>query len=368
MLKVLHFIKDLDVAGAQTVVMNYLRFFYKDKDVEMEVAVLERSNNSAYEQECVKNDYSISFCDYKSNSIPVISTLINWVKFQWIFYKKIRDVKPDIVHVHGTNLLVFASLPILFSRTKVNVHTLHSDPYDYSPRFVRWAKFAFHIVGIFPICVTESQANKAVKRYKIKKYAIIRNGIDARRFQNINRDDVRNELGISSSTKVIGCVGRFDLVKNHTFLLKIFSEYLKHNADALLLLVGEGQEKNNLISLAKQLSIEEKVLFTGLRTDVERMYFAMDVFMLTSLFESSSIVTVEAQFAGVRCVVADSIPDSVVLTTKVNRMPLDAPVGKWIAAIEGNLSTDKKKGNLDDFSMENSVLQLKQLYYDLLVN
>ena len=84
--------------------------------------------------------------------------------------------------------------------------------------------------------------------------------------------------------------------------------------------------------------------------------------MLTSFFESSSIVTVEAQYAGVRCVVSSNIPENVVVTNLVNRISLNEPVEKWLAAIDGSLQPDHPKGTLMDFSVDKSVKELRLLY------
>ena len=214
--------------------------------------------------------------------------------------------------------------------------------------------------------MTEGQAKKAIKRYGIKKYSIIRNGIDSKRFTNVDKNKIRQELGISINTTVIGCVGRFDKIKNHQFLVRLFTEYLKENNNAILMLVGEGQEQENIKNQAKDLGIEKKLLFTGLRSDIERMYYAMDIFMLTSFHESSSIVTVEAQMAGVRCVIADSIPADAVVTNQVNRISLDAPTATWIAAMKNEIPHDNPIGTLDTFSMTTTIESLKELYKSLL--
>lgn len=367
MKKVLHIISDLDIAGAQTVVMNFHRNFKNDPDFNMVVGVIGYPHYSPYEIECRENGLGLEFCNYKAvKHFPIISTIINWVCCQISIIRLIRRVNPDIIQLHETNLLAFATLPMLFTRNKVLLHTLHCDPYVFEARFVRWARFAFHIVGVYPICVSEVQAKKAEIRYGIKEYSIIKNGIDFNRFGHTNRAEIRNELGIPENYFVIGCVGRLDHVKNHLFLVKLFAEFFKRNKNSILLLVGEGVEKNSIVNFSKELGVASNIIFTGIRTDVERIYYAMDVFMLTSFFESSSIVTVEAQIAGIRCVVSDSIPESVVLTPLVNRLPLSAPIDRWIDAIEGDIPGDITRGALNDVSMEKSVSELKKLYFHLL--
>lgn len=361
--KILHIRVDLDVAGAQTVMMNYLRAFKDDSNFELTLLVNGCPKHSVYEQECERNHFRVIYSNYVPwTGFKLLRPLVNWFRCQKYIYRIIRKEKPDIVHTHETNILPYSVLPSLLCGVKVKIHTLHSDPYSFNLYFKTWARISFHLAGFYPICVTEVQAEKAQKRYGINDYRIIKNGIDPSRFRNIDREDVRRELGFSKDDFIIGSVGRFAKVKNYGFLISLFAEYTEVNTNAKLLLVGDGQEKRQLEQLAKNKGVLKKILFTGLRSDVERMYYAMDLFMLTSFFESSSIVTVEAQYAGVRCVVSSTIPENVVVTPRVNRISLAEPTAVWIDAINGLKHHDKLNGNLSDFSVEQSVMELRSLY------
>lgn len=366
-MKVLHIISDLNTAGAQTVVMNYFRYLNNDPDLDMAILVNGKPCHTPYEQEAEEKGFHVIFSNYHPiTSLPFVGGLLNWFRFQYSLYKALKASKPDIIHTHGTALLSYVSIPAMLAGIKVRVHTLHSDPYAVRKGFVKWAKRAFTWFGFYPVCVTEGQAEKAVERYGIKEYTVIKNGVDGRRFAETTvGKEIRMELGIGDSTTVIGCVGRFDKIKNHLFLIDLFAEYIKDNPNSLLMLVGDGGERGNIEKKAKECGVLEKVVFTGLCGDVERYYYAMDLFMLTSFYESSSIVTVEAQFAGKRCVVASSIPESVVVTDKVNRIPLDAPIATWLSAMRDELPHDKPVGTLKDFSMDRSASMLKKLYMKL---
>lgn len=369
MIRVLHIITDLNVAGAQTVLMNYVRYLHGDPDVKIILCVESRSPNVVYENECKKLGVEVFFLNYRPfYKIPLISSALNWFRLQKMYYTVIKKVKPDIVHTHVTPILFYTLFPTIIAKIKVMVHTLHSDPDAIGPFFSLWAKVAFNWFKVYPVCVTPIQANKAVYKYRIKKYSIINNGINIKQYSSVSKNKIRDELGIRPETFVIGCVGRFSKIKNHIFLLKIFASYLKHNKDALLMLIGDGEEKERIIDTAKRLGILNKILFTGVRNDVNRIYSAMDLFMLTSFFESNSIVTVEAQAAGIRCLVADSIPDSVVLTNLVNRIPLASPIEDWVLGILGKIQKDEQRGILEDFSIEKTIRDLKKLYFNLYKN
>jgi len=363
MIKVLHIYNNLDVAGAQTVIMNYLRYLKGDNEIEISLLINGLPKNTAYELECQEQGYSLIYSGFQAwKGIWGVRAIVNWFKCQWYVFREIKRLKPDVIHTHGTDNLLYFTLPILFAGVKGHIHTLHSDPYTFRKIFVIWAYIAFHWIGVFPICVTKEQAQKARQRYKIKKYTVIYNGIDSNRFINVNKTQVRQELDIPETKTVIGCVARFEKIKNHQFLIQLFSEYSKSNNNAILMLVGEGAERKTIEQLAAHLGIKEKLIFTGMRKDVERLYYAMDIFMLTSFYESSSIVTIEAQMAGVRCVIANSIPEDTVITNQVNRISLDAPTPTWIAAIRNEIPYDKPKSSISDFTIENTINSTKKIY------
>lgn len=182
---------------------------------------------------------------------------------------------------------------------------------------------------------------------------------------DVCRQNVRVELGLEDDAFVIGTVGRLDKIKNFPFLIKVFREYLKLNTQARLLIVGDGVERYSLTELVKILNIENKVIFAGQRSDIQNMYKAMDLFMLTSFFESSSIVTVEAQLSGLRCVISSNIPDSVIITDRVNRISLDVPICDWIKAMSGLLPSDAIINDKMHFSIDNTILELKNIYQRL---
>ena len=118
------------------------------------------------------------------------------------------------------------------------------------------------------------------------------------------------ELGIGDEL-VIGHVGRFVDAKNHAFLLDIFSEIKKKMPHTKLLLVGDGQLRSEIEAKADGLGIYNDVIFTGQRKDAHKYYWAMDVFVMPSLYEGFSIVSLEAQCAGLPCYVSDTVPDEV---------------------------------------------------------
>jgi len=148
--------------------------------------------------------------------------------------------------------------------------------------------------------------NKAYKNGDVK---ILHNAIDLSvyYYDENGRDEVRREFGISSTTSVIGHVGRFSRQKNHEFLMRIFNEIHKQNSDTVLLLVGKGELKEQIEELANEMGLSDCVLFAGVRADIPKVLSAMDVFVFPSFYEGMPNTVIEAQATGLPCVISQTI-------------------------------------------------------------
>ena len=102
--------------------------------------------------------------------------------------------------------------------------------------------------------------------------------------------------------------------KNHTFLIDIFEAVVKKNPNVKLLLIGEGEGKETIIKKVHELGLEDKVIFTGMRSDVNELLQAMDVFLFPSLYEGLPVTMIEAQAAGLPCVMSDQISEECIVT------------------------------------------------------
>lgn len=163
-------------------------------------------------------------------------------------------------------------------------------------------------------------------------FHVLNNAIDAERyrFDPKVRQEVRSELGIPADALVAGHVGRFMAPKNHGFLLRIFAQ-LPENAT--LLLVGDGELRAENEQLANDLGIRDRVLFAGLRSDVDRLLQAMDVFVFPSLYEGLPLSIIEAQAAGLPCLISDKVPIECKKTDLITQLPLDASPAEWAEAV-----------------------------------
>jgi glycosyltransferase involved in cell wall biosynthesis len=138
---------------------------------------------------------------------------------------------------------------------------------------------------------------------------IFPNAIDLTRYSHLPKDrhDLRQKLSLPAEGVLIGHVGRFNLPKNHHFLLKVFRKFSEVQEKTHLVLVGEGDLHSEIELLAQNL--QGKVHFLGARSDVPQVLAALDLFVFPSLFEGLGIVLVEAQAAGIPCVASDVVPN-----------------------------------------------------------
>ncbi len=163
------------------------------------------------------------------------------------------------------------------------------------------------------------------------------------------RKEARKELGVENKF-VLGHVGRFNIQKNHSFLIDVFAEIHKRIKDTRLVLVGTGELTDSIKTKVKELDLEDAVIFSGMRKDIPQILCAMDIFVFPSLFEGLPNTVVEAQATGLPCIISDKITREAKITQNVFYLPIDN-VNLWckkIAEIMDDKNILRKKHN-DEF-------------------
>lgn len=166
------------------------------------------------------------------------------------------------------------------------------------------------------------------------KVIVMNNAIDAKQYtyDAAKSAEMKKSLGVENKL-VIGHVGRFFEQKNHPFLIDIFYEIHKKEPNAVLLLVGGGEQDDRLKNEMKQkvadLGLSECVQFLGVREDVNDVMQAFDLFLLPSLFEGLPVTMVEAQASGLPCVISDKVPIQCDITGNVKVVALEDGPEKW---------------------------------------
>lgn len=165
-------------------------------------------------------------------------------------------------------------------------------------------------------------------------FTVINNGIEADRFtfSAQARERVRRDLGLGDRF-VVGNVGAFLPAKNHEFILDTFGALSRAVPGAVLLLVGHGPLENTVRAMVAEKGLGEGVRFLGVRSDVPDLLSAMDCLLFPSRYEGFPLTVLEAQAAGLPCVISDAITEEVVVTPWCVRLPLEASADEWAEAI-----------------------------------
>ena len=162
---------------------------------------------------------------------------------------------------------------------------------------------------------------------------------------------LRKEYHIPEDCLVVGQVSRlYEKQKNQSFCVKVFSKIVKKEPNSRLVFIGRG-DTTFLQNLAEQYGVVDKVIFTGLKTNVDEMLNLLDIFFFPSNFEGLPIVLIEAQANRLPVVTANHLPDAKILENFDNRLSLNDSLEAWADKIlsvrhSRELDTEKVKKKL----------------------
>lgn len=198
---------------------------------------------------------------------------------------------------------------------------------------------------------------------------ILKNGLNIKKyaFSNDARNDIRKEFDIKSEF-VLGHVGRFNTQKNHMFILDVFFYVLQKIPNAKLLLVGDGILIKEVKEKAEKMGIIRNCIFTGIRKDVNRILSALDVFIFPSFYEGMPNTVIEAQTAGLHCVISDTITKEADISGLVKYVSLNKGAYKWADEILNfnciNRSEVANKIKENGYEIEDVVKQFEKIVFD----
>jgi glycosyltransferase involved in cell wall biosynthesis len=213
--------------------------------------------------------------------------------------KLLGKLRPQVIHTHLGALRYAVPSVIGLDTSKTIVHTIHRVAERDSGFGLRWIQRWCLSRGVRLVAVSEEVAKSCARVYRLPNVPVIPNGIALPKLRNApeTRCRVRRILGIAGGAFVFCCVARFRPVKNHRALLEAFAGQ-PHLAGAHLLLAGDGQLRQEMEALARQLQIDRQVHFLGEREDVSELLAASDAFALASLSEGNPLSVQEAMAAG----------------------------------------------------------------------
>lgn len=348
-IRILHIVTTMNRGGLETMLMNYYRHIDRSK-VQFDFLV-HRDFEADYDKEIKElggNVYHLSTLNPLSTSYK--KSLNDFFKYHSEYkivhshldcmagiplkYAKLNNVPLRIAHAHNSNQTKDVKYPLkLFYKRNIK----------------RNANYLF---------ACGDEAGKWM--FNTDNFKVLNNAINAKDYTfNINiRNGKRKEFGISDDSILIGHVGRFFTQKNHEFLIDIFNQFHKDHSNSYLMLVGEGELKTSIQDKVKALGLEDNVIFTGLRSDVNELLQAIDVFLFPSLYEGLPVSIIEAQAAGLPCLISDKVPIECKKTDLVYQLSLEDSVNIWADKIH----------ELSHITRRNTYEEIKESGFDIVEN
>ncbi len=200
---------------------------------------------------------------------------------------------------------------------------------------------------------------------------VLHNGINLTPFRHAaDRNEVREEFSIPHDAVVVGHTGSFVPLKNHQFTIETFAALLDRVPSAQLIFAGVGPLMSKVQAVAHAKGLAHRVHFLGLRSDVPRVLVAMDLFLFPSWYEGLPLAVLEAQAAGVPCVLSDTITREVDLKIGLVRyLDLQAGTDAWVDGLSASLGLDRPSWEEREralrrcgFDVRQQVLTLQTVY------
>jgi len=318
--RVLHVLGTLNIGGAEGYIMNIFRNI--DRSLLQFDFAVHTSDVGFYEREIKE----LGGCIYHG---AIRYRIINFC-ICYHFWKSFFKKHPySCIHVHTYNM----ALPILKAAKKMGInyricHSHSANQYGLirkvhiiiSRYFIRkWSSFRVAI------------SDKAGRYVFGFNYKVIGNAINTEKFRYNaeKRNEVRRRLNLGNEL-VIGNVGGFRRPKNHSFMLDLFESLLQVLPAAKLVLVGGGGLQQRIKERVSQSGLDDNVIFLGVCDDIPDLLQAFDIFLMPSLFEGLPTAALEAQAAGLPCLLSDTISvEANVLKPLVKYLPIQRGTTHW---------------------------------------
>lgn len=219
-------------------------------------------------------------------------------------------------------------------------------------------------------CSQEAGEYMYGKRQYQKQGIFIANGIETAHyaFCKKTRNEKRAELGIKENEILVGHIGTIYRIKNQLFLAEIFAKMLKNNINAKLMLVGEKYDIKDLNEKISRLNIADKVVATGARNDIPELLQAFDIMIFPSLVEALPVSLIEAQAAGLPCLISDRVTKDVKFNNNIEFMPLEENAEKWADKAFSMLGGNREAVDLTDlkktYDIKEVANKLEKIYSD----
>lgn len=323
--RVLHVFGVLDKGGAESRTLDIYRAIDRKK-IQFDFMV--HSLKNGYFEEEIRQ---LGGCVYRA--VPKYR-LYNYFQYQSAWYAFLQDNSYSVIHIHTTN----SAVPILWAARKAGIpvricHARSASSSSWIRRLLvacnrpYLRRYSTHRIAV------SDDAGKFVfgREYRVVNNAI---PISQYRMDSVVRTQMRSQLGLEPDIFCVGHVGRFHLAKNHIFILDIVECVVKQHPSIQFVFAGNGELCDQILGFAKQKGIAQYIQFLGIRNDISELLQAFDALILPSLFEGMPGVAVEAQAAGLSCLLSDTITtEASIVKELVQFLPINKGAQIWASEI-----------------------------------
>lgn len=367
MVKVFELIGALKDGGAETLVKDYAALIDKEK---FDVAIL-----TIYPMKDTANYRQVSEMGTRILSVypryNVLVRMFNKAFERWYVPFRLKQIikreRPDCIHMNSPVAWLVAPIRKALKGTKL-VYTCHSEPEKYFICNHRNEAPAVHKLvrenRMQLIALHEEMRQDLNRRFSVEDTVIVNNGVNFRRYRYPAWDaaQIRASAGIPQDAFLTVHVGRFASVKNHWFLLDVFSKIKAKKANAHLLLVGDGPLKGDICRQINEKGLADCVTMLSHRTDVPELLYAADLVVFPSQYEGLSVTLVEAQVTGLRCLVSDSVNGANFLTENTIPLSLERSAEEWADVALDESVKNARYGDLQQFDLGREIRKLEAVY------
>lgn len=287
----------------------------------------------------------------------------------------IKETRPDILHTHLYHPNLYGRLAALGLEVKGVVAHVHNT-YSRVKLHRRLANFLLARVTD-QVLVGSPQVWQDLRRYDgvpVSRLGLLPYGINLGALETpLSREEAKASLGVGGFC--VGAVGRLEEQKGHTYLLEAVPLLKPEISDLTVLMVGEGREQESLKRQARQLGIDDSVLFLGTRRDLALIYRALDLYVQPSLWEGLSLAMLQAMGTGLPAVVSRVSGAVDIIQDNLNGRLVPPGNAQALAAAILTLyrrpETRVRLGDLarrtvqEDYSQETMLRRLEDLYLEL---
>lgn len=283
-LRVAHVMQYFEVGGLERMVLSLASPTHAD-DVESHVVAYEASAEfrGAFDERGIPSTFLPKGRGFVAGWANVLA-------------RRLDELDVDLVHTHHLGPSIYGWMAARMLDIPL-VYTEHSVEFYDQPRLRMWGQMV-HALADEVIAVSEAVADWHRRAFS-RSPKVIENGVALPAHDPVGRQIARRKLGLDADVPVVGCVARLAPEKRHDRLLEAWARVESAMPEAKLVLFGDGPRMDDVLDLVWELGLDDSVVFTGCRDDIDQLYPALDVCALTSEREGLPMAALEAMSHGI---------------------------------------------------------------------